>query len=338
MNNPTIYAQATVLMQNIIQELLELAEKTERFTAPKADIWKDDAASRILLTGKNIRPDQIPKESNIRANLWLSRAAVAFNLELAAVVPLYLELQKFTDELIREAYSQTDCFQKIADDWIVKNPRFLPVVMHVCGVFSKQGLLKEVGSANDNKISRKAGAKITSLLRAAANGKLPDVSQVKERIKATTEGIVRDVVGRLLLEEFVDHALKSAGVAFKRESEYNSLSGVVYDFRADFVVPDEVNPKAFVEVRKSSSRHASLYAKDKMFSAINWKGKHQHCLGIVVVDGEWTQESLQTMARVFDYVVPIAQAHEIAQKIKDYVNGDKTVLNWLIQFSITRAT
>ncbi|MHC5615341.1 MAG: hypothetical protein ACYTXA_31335 [Nostoc sp.] len=56
-----------------------------------------------------------------------------------------------------------------------------------------------------------------------------------------------------------------------RESEYKTLRGVIYDFRADFVIPDAQNPLAFIEVRKSSSRHASLYAKDKMFFAINWK-------------------------------------------------------------------
>jgi hypothetical protein len=47
----------------------------------------------------------------------------------------------------------------------------------------------------------------------------------------------------------------------------------------------------FIEVRKSSSRHASLYAKDKMFSAINWKGKTPDLLAALVVDGVETSRS-----------------------------------------------
>ena len=87
-------------------------------------------------------------------------------------------------------------------------------------------------------------------------------------------------------------ALRDEGVTFVREQEYPSLAGVVYDFRSDFVVPNAEQPIAFIEVRKSSSRHASLYAKDKMFSAINWKGHYQNLIGIIVVDGDWTQATL----------------------------------------------
>jgi hypothetical protein len=176
----------------------------------------------------------------------------------------------------------------------------------------------------------------TSILRCSRPGQIPSIVQVKERMKATTEGIVRDLVGRVLLEEFVASALRTAGVEFKRENEYSELTGVVYDFRADFVVPDEASPRAFVEVRKSTSRHASLYAKDKMFSAINWKGKHRMCLGVLVVDGPWTKNSLDTMTKVFDYVVPISQFGEVAKRIKAYLDGDSNVLQWLIDFRISR--
>ena len=100
------------------------------------------------------------------------------------------------------------------------------------------------------------------------------------------------------------------------------------------MIPNVSEPKAFIEVRKSSARHASLYAKDKMFSAINWKGKHKECLGIIVVDGPWTVSSLEVMSRVFDYVVPIEKSQEVARKVRQYLDGDNSVLRWLIQFSI----
>jgi hypothetical protein len=148
---------------------------------------------------------------------------------------------------------------------------------------------------------------------------------------------VRDLIGRVMLESIVESALKEAKVPFKREEEYSALSGVVYDFRADFVVPDEHRPLAFIEVRKSSSRHASLYAKDKMFSAINWKGKHKDMLAILVVDGDWTAETLRVMAKIFDYVVPLRHVNDLAKTVSEYLDGDRTKLKWLIDFSITPA-
>ena len=124
---------------------------------------------------------------------------------------------------------------------------------------------------------------------------------------------------------------------YKRENEYHGLTGVVYEHRADFIVPNELAPQAFIEVRKSSSRHASLYAKDKMFSAINWKGMHQDMLGILVVDGEWTTETLVVMAKIFDYVVPLGDVNDLARTVAAYLEGDKTKLRWLINFSIKGA-
>ena len=87
-------------------------------------------------------------------------------------------------------------------------------------------------------------------------------------------------------------------------------------------------------MRKSSSRHASLYAKDKRFSAINWKGYNSNLLGVLVVDGEWTGQTLRVMANVFDYVVPLERINDLAQTLYTYINGDRSKLKWLIQFSI----
>lgn len=154
-------------------------------------------------------------------------------------------------------------------------------------------------------------------------------------MESTLEGIVRDLVGRVLLEEVVAESLKDENIPFLREKEYASLAGVIYDFRADFVLPNEKQPIAFIEVRKSSSRHASLYAKDKMFSAINWKGHFRDLIGIIVVDGDWTQATLHTMSKVFDYVIPLPQCPFMAKVLRKALDGDKSVLKWLINFSIS---
>jgi hypothetical protein len=52
------------------------------------------------------------------------------------------------------------------------------------------------------------------------------------------------------------------------------------------------------------------------------------------VDGPWTAASLDVMSRVFDYVVPIGRAGEVARIIRRYLDGEKDVLRWLINFRI----
>ena len=77
--------------------------------------------------------------------------------------------------------------------------------------------------------------------------------------------------------------------------------------------------------------------RDKMFSAINWKGKTNDLLAVLVVDGEWTGETLRVMANVFDYVVPIGRVDELVQSIEAYLKGDRRKLKWLIEFRISPA-
>jgi hypothetical protein len=188
---------------------------------------------------------------------------------------------------------------------------------------------------SDNAISKPASERLANLLRDRVVAADVNKGEILKRLESTLEGIVRDLIGRVLLESIVESALLDQSVPFKRESEYDSLRGVVYDFRADFVLPDAEQPRAFIEVRKSSSRHASLYAKDKMFSAINWKGHNTKLLALLVVDGEWTGETLRVMANVFDYVVPIGRVTGLVDTLKAYLEGDESKLKWLIKFRIT---
>ena len=60
-------------------------------------------------------------------------------------------------------------------------------------------------------------------------------------------------------------------------------------------------------------------------------------LAVLVVDGEWTAETLRIMARVFDYVTPLQHVGDLAAAIADYLAGDSTRIKWLIDFSITPA-
>lgn len=288
-----------------------------------------------MLAGINAPLEDFAPETVVRE--WERRRAIPIDIEAGITAGVYVNIRGAGDLYLHEVKVGTDGFRNWSPDFIRENPHILPLLQHLSGVFSKAALKKQVGSVSDSRISRPAAIRLAALLEKRVIPEDVREGEILQRLESTLEGIVRDLIGRVMLESIVERALKEAGVPYKREDEYSKLSGVIYDHRADFVVPDEKEPKAFIEVRKSSSRHASLYAKDKMFSAINWKGKHQDILAILVVDGEWTAETLKRMAGVFDYVVPLRHVNVLAITIEEYLAGDKTKLRWLIDFRVTPA-
>lgn len=261
-----------------------------------------------------------------------------FRRQTGITAGVYTNIRGAGVQYLEEIKVGTGGFKEWDPAFIRSNPHTLPLLQHLAGIFSKAALAKQVGIVSDNNISAPAARRLAAVLEARVRPEDVREGEILKRLESTLEGIVRDLIRRVMLESIVESALKDAGVPFKREQDYASLSGVVYDFRADFIIPDEVKPLAFIEVRKSSFRHASLYAKDKMFSAINWKGKHKELLAILVVDGEWTAETLKVMARIFDYVVPLRHVNDLASTISEYLKGDRSKLKWLIEFSISAAS
>jgi hypothetical protein len=208
----TIYIFAHEQMSQIVLALLDLASSTKNFTEPPPSAWTNTSESEMLLCGKGLHIEDIEKLKSPE-NAWLGRLAIPFSLELAATGILYKRLRVFTDILIKSAFTETKNFSEVTPEWVRANPRFLPVLMHVMGAFSKQELKRQLGAASDRGISRRASSKIAEALKHTA-GTVPDQQRIQERIKATVEGIVRDLVGRLLLEQFVATALKRHKVPF----------------------------------------------------------------------------------------------------------------------------
>ena len=332
----TVYQKADEAMRLEIKRYLVLAETTKGFSSVDVQALSEPFDRLMFAAGigmhvadpNNIDPAHLVAE-------WSRKRAVPFDIERSVTIGVYSLIRPFADELYEEAEKLTKGFTEFKAEDLLNTPHLLPILQHLAGVFSKANLKKEVGSVSDTGFSKPAAERLSSLLTERVTASSIVKANILQRMESTLEGIVRDLVGRVLLEEVVAEALKDEKVPFLREDEYSSLAGVVYDFRADFVVPNEKQPIAFVEVRKSSSRHASLYAKDKMFSAINWKGHYKNLIGIIVVDGDWTQATLQTMARVFDYVIPLHQCPYMAKVLKKAATGDESVLKWLLNFSIT---
>jgi hypothetical protein len=275
----------------------------------------------------------VPDDPAAAHRLHEARKAVDHEIQSAVSGPLYVEMQRHALALARRAAEVSEDFTRLTAEQLRDEPELLPVFMHSSGVFSMSVLRKAIGAVADTGMSVKASQKAADYL---APRFIVDTTpeHLVERLGSTIEGQVRDLLGRYLLEAVVEAALMRLDVPFQREEEYTALGGVIYDHRADFVVPDAEAPKLFVEVRRSSARHSSLYAKDKMFSAINWKGRHDDLIGVLVVDGEWSQHSRLALARVFDYVLPVSHADELARVAKAYLDGDTNKLLRLIKFEI----
>jgi hypothetical protein len=333
----TLYKVATDAMEDYIEIYLALGKESDGFS----NIQNLDLTSRnsrlVVIYGLSLELDpdtSTPEEIKREAERML---AITLDTESAITAGVYERMRLFAGSLVDKLFEETDEFRSLSSDYLSTNPGLLPFYQQLAGLRSKSELKREVGSASDNNISRVVAERIVERIIRNLRTHTFSKERLLQAVEPTLEGIVRDLVGKVLLENIVADALSNLQIPFMRESEYASLRGVIYDFRADFVIPDAQNPVAFIEVRKSSTRHASLYAKDKMFSAINWKGRNQRLLGILVVEGPWTRETLRVMANVFDYVTPLTRVAQVAEAIRAYLDGDRTKLKWLINFSIEEA-
>ncbi len=330
----TLYKIADLEIRKAIESYLKLVRATSGLTNVSSHDLADERTRTILLAGLGVR-DEMTSDAALEE--WKRRHAIPFDLETAIAAGVYRDIRNAGAEFLNVIERETHNFSSFTPAFINKNPHLLPLFQHLSGIFSKAALKAQVGSISDNSISKPASARLSKLLHDRVDPKAVNKGEILQRLESTLEGIVRDLIGRVLFESIVDRALHDQGLTFQREEEYASLKGVVYDFRADFVLPSADKPLAFIEVRKSSARHASLYAKDKMFSAINWKGKNADLLAVLVIDGPWTGETLRVLANVFDYVIPIARVAELATTLDSYLKGDRTKLKWLIDFKISPA-
>ena len=331
----TIYQLAKKAMDIEILRYLELLEKSTGLTTLKEEHLSSMETCSLFAGGINsIIPTGCDNIQQFLLSEFRRKAAITFDVETAVCIGVYNTIRPYTKELYDTTKIETSNFSNFESDVIKAKPFLLPVLQSTLKL-SKSQLRKKVGSVSDLSISAPASKRLSELLSISLSPNDYEERNVLQRMEVTLEGIVRDLVGRVLFEEVVAHALTKEGVEYLREDEYSTISGIVYDFRADFVLPNPTNPIAFIEVRKSSSRHASLYAKDKMFSAINWKGKHKNLIGVIIVEGDWTQATLKTMSSIFDYVVPLSKSTELAKILKNAQDGDDSILKWLIEFSIS---
>lgn len=310
--------------------LLNLSRLTDDFRAASIEFF--DIASnthRLLMDGRSIDPSGNPEQDHQAWNCSLNE----FCPEKAIRGTLHQKLHEYSVSLIDYVLEETGDFSRVGAGWIYSNPQALPVLIAALGPYSKRGFNGKHALSNpsDRSISMKDAEKIARLFM---HNDVESRSKIESNIRTTSEGIIRDLIGKILYEDIVERALTEFSLPFVREAENRVLEGSYMSARPDFSLPDPVVPKAFIEVRKSSAAHSSLYANDKCWSAINWKSRHPELLAVILYAGAWSRPSIETLKSVYDYVLPISESRKAAQLILAHLNGDPTVLKRQVRLQI----
>ncbi|MEA5521995.1 DNA methyltransferase [Limnoraphis robusta] len=235
----TLYQIAMEIMNDSIGIYLQLSEATNGLTNVTPNSVSNTEARELLLAGLGVINTEMSSDQAVEE--WKRRQALKFDTETAVTFSVYRNIRQVGTIFFEKAYEITDGFQSFSSESIHSHPYLLPIFQHLNGIFSKSALKKQIGSISDTSISRPASERLAKLLEERVIPSNINRGEVLQQLEATLEGIVRDLVGRILLESIVENALNKRGINFERESEYTSLPGVVYNFRADFVIPDSNN-------------------------------------------------------------------------------------------------
>lgn len=225
-------------------------------------------------------------------------------------------------EIVDFVFDQTAQLTNVTPDWIMAHPYTLPVFVNATGTVSKKKFKShfKLTNASDRSMGRTDATRI-------AEGIQADMALAPREIVAgmesLIEGIVRDQIGKVVNEAFIQQALDRLGVPYVRdEGGSNQIEGLVSASRADIAAPDNNNPKVFIEVRKSTANHASLYASSLMFSALDRRGRHPDSLAIMLYDGAWSGATKALMENAFHYVFHVLESDRAAEIVHRHLSGE----------------
>jgi hypothetical protein len=217
----TLYKVADTEIRKAITAYLKLVKATNGLANVSLADLKDERARTILLAGLAVRGVMSAGEA---LEEWRRRQAIPFDLETAIAAGVYKHIRSTGVRFLDILKTQTGSFTEFSPSFIKRNPYLLPLFQHLAGIFSKAALKEVVGSVSDNAISGPAAERLSKLLQERVDPRMVNKGEVLKRLKSTLEGIVRDLIGRVLFESIVDRALTDQGLLFQREEEYESLN------------------------------------------------------------------------------------------------------------------
>ncbi|MCS4088789.1 hypothetical protein [Rhizobium sp. BK176] len=272
----------------------------------------------LLLAGKRLTCLGSAKE-NIEA--WKT-AGVVFEHADAAGRVVAAKLRIRAAEMVNFVFDETAQLTRVTPEWIMAHPYTLPVFANATGTVSKKRFKNQfkLTAASDRSIGR---TDATRIVEGIQPGMVLAPREVVAGMESLIEGIVRDQIGKVVNEAFIQQALDRRDVPYVRdEGGSNQIEGLVSASRADIAAPDNSDPKVFIEVRKSTANHASLYASSLMFSALDRRGRHPNSLAIMLYDGAWSGATKALMENAFHYVFHVLESDQAADIVKRHLDGE----------------
>jgi hypothetical protein len=290
---------------------------TGGFKNASAEDFEDPLCRDLLMAGKRLGCLDSP-EANMDA--WHG-SSVSFAHSVAAGTVVTAKLRRQAEKIVKFVFDATSSLTDMTVDWIVGHPFALPVFASATGTTSKKFKSEQnIGNTRDWRIGRTDAARIVATLK---SGKILPKREIMAGMESVIEGIVRDKIGKVINEDFVKRALDDHGIPYLRDAGGSAvIEGIIGASRADFAIPEAAAPKAFIEVRKSGTNHASMFSNDLSMTVIDRISRHPECVAILLIDGAWSAPAKGKLERVFDHVFHVLESDKAAATIKRHLGGE----------------
>ncbi|MDW9481948.1 hypothetical protein GOB57_25185 [Sinorhizobium meliloti] len=288
---------------------------TDGFSRSEAVDFDCARQNALLLAGKGL---SCLGSSALNTSAW-NQSQEPFQHAVAAGAVVAAKLREQAGDIITFVLEATASLTKVSPEWIMEHPFSLPVFVNATGTSSKKKFKSEfkLTNASDRKIGATDAARIVASLRP---DKVLSEKEIVAGMEALIEGIVRDQIGKVVNEDFVKRALDELDLPYIRDEGGTALiEGEYSASRADFAIPENTKPQAFIEVRKSGSNHASVYANDLCMTVVDRITRHPECLAVLLYDGSWSGPSREKVDRVFDYVFHVHESRKAAGIIRRHL-------------------
>ncbi|HEY9800223.1 MAG TPA: hypothetical protein V6D25_07680 [Leptolyngbyaceae cyanobacterium] len=212
----TFYKVATDAMEEYIEIYLALSKQSDGFP----NIQNLDLVSRksrlVVINGLSLElnpntstPEDIKREAE-------RRLAITLDTESAITAGVYEKMHLFAGSLVDQLFEETDELRSLSSQYISANPGLLPFFQQLAGLRSKSELKREVGNASDNNISSVVAQRILERIVRNLQTRAFSKERLLQAVEPTLEGIVRDLVGKVLLENIVADALSDLRAVMRK--------------------------------------------------------------------------------------------------------------------------
>lgn len=194
----TFYDLASKEMDRLIATYLDLLARTNGLSDLQPNHLETVESRAIVLAGVGSPLDPVGAAPERVVYEWQRMAAIPFDVEAGITVGVYRSIRQYAGILLDEVEQDTGGFRHFTSEYVSAHPHFLPIFQHLAGLFSKAALKRRVGNASDRSVSHSVAERLADLLNERTRAGPTNKGEILQRLESTLEGIVRDLVGKVL--------------------------------------------------------------------------------------------------------------------------------------------